>query len=176
MARIVQGLRCMVNQSFMVARVAGPRNILQNRSMHYGLSSMATGGLMAPSLIKTVQVHNPIPKQIFHSTIQILCCCCYNCLLYSLRFPIDKIIRAVFEARKHNELCAHVIRIFLVRLFTSNSIQAFVSNRLQEIQIVQEKWLNFGNVSYAFFWIPKSQKMLLFLSPYHFIGSEIFIA
>lgn len=62
MARIVQGLRCMVNQSFMVARVAGPRNIFQQRSMHYGLSSATTGGLMAPSLVKTVQVKSHAEK------------------------------------------------------------------------------------------------------------------
>lgn len=53
MARLVQGLRCVVNQSFMVARVAGPRNIFQHRCMHHGLSST---GLIAPSLVKSVQV------------------------------------------------------------------------------------------------------------------------
>lgn len=63
MARIVQGLRCMVNQSFMAARVAGPRNIFQHRSMHYGLSS-TTGGLIALSLVKTVQVKNQFQKSI----------------------------------------------------------------------------------------------------------------
>lgn len=59
MARIVQGLRCVVNQSFLIARVAGSRNILQHRCMHRGLSS---AGLIAPSLVKSVQVF-----QIEHS-------------------------------------------------------------------------------------------------------------
>lgn len=64
MARIVQGLRCMVNRSFLVARVTGQRNIFQHRSMHhYGLSS-ATGGFIAPSLIKTVQVKSFIEIHI----------------------------------------------------------------------------------------------------------------
>ncbi|XP_031622350.1 acyl carrier protein, mitochondrial isoform X2 [Contarinia nasturtii] len=53
MSRLVQGLRCVVNQSVMVARVAGPRNIFQHRCMHHGLSST---GLIAPSLVKSVQV------------------------------------------------------------------------------------------------------------------------
>ncbi|XP_031622342.1 acyl carrier protein, mitochondrial isoform X1 [Contarinia nasturtii] len=52
MSRLVQGLRCVVNQSVMVARVAGPRNIFQHRCMHHGLSST---GLIAPSLVKSVQ-------------------------------------------------------------------------------------------------------------------------
>ncbi|XP_055318710.1 acyl carrier protein, mitochondrial isoform X2 [Sitodiplosis mosellana] len=59
MARLVQGLRCVVNQSFMVARVAGPRNIFQHRCMHHGLSST---GLIAPSLVKSVQVMKILSK------------------------------------------------------------------------------------------------------------------
>lgn len=53
MARLVQGLRCVASQNFMVTRVAVPRNIFQHRCMHHGLSST---GSITPSLVKTVQV------------------------------------------------------------------------------------------------------------------------
>lgn len=53
MARLVQGLRCVINQSFLVARVSGTRNIFQHRCMHHGISS----GLIAPALVQSVQVN-----------------------------------------------------------------------------------------------------------------------
>lgn len=76
MARIVQGLRCMV------ARVAGPRNIFQHRSMHYGLSTATTGGFTAPSLVKTVQV-KPIPKKFLSTWPEISLRDEMNCVVRS---------------------------------------------------------------------------------------------
>lgn len=54
MARLVQGLRCVVNQSFMITRMSGARNILQHRCMHHGISA----GLLAPSIVQSVQVNH----------------------------------------------------------------------------------------------------------------------
>lgn len=52
-AGILQGMRCVVNRSLLMARMSGPRNFLQDKCMHTAISS---SGVFAPSLVKSVQV------------------------------------------------------------------------------------------------------------------------
>lgn len=53
MARLVHGLRCVVNRSYTVARLTGVRStVFQHRSMHNAPSA----AFAAPSLLKSVQV------------------------------------------------------------------------------------------------------------------------
>lgn len=53
MSGLLQGMRCAVNRGLLMARMSGPRNILQNKCMHTAISS---SGIFAPSLVKSVQV------------------------------------------------------------------------------------------------------------------------
>lgn len=53
MSGLLQGMRCAVNRSFLMARMSGPRNFLQNKCMHTAISS---SGVFAPSLVQSVQV------------------------------------------------------------------------------------------------------------------------
>lgn len=52
MARLVQGLRCLISHNSSLVRLSVPRMAIQQRCLH----STRLAGLIAPALIRNVQV------------------------------------------------------------------------------------------------------------------------